>query len=510
MSATTKRVVIIVLGAVALIAAVTGFLFFRSGEGKATTTEATSGEVWTCSMHPQIRMSKPGKCPICEMPLIRAAGTKKKSADEHSQHGPDANIDETHPTFQLSEHARSMASVETVTVERRALTNEMRAVGKIQYNETALAAVVSRVDGYVERLYVDYTGVQVNPGDHLVDIYSPDLVVAQQELLVALSSGASNSSLVEASRLKLLRFGLTEKQVNDLIQNRKVSERVTLFSPIQGTVTEKMVVQKNAVKAGDVLYRLANLESVWVYLDVYEYELAWVRPGQLVEFTSEAFPGETFTGRIWFVNPVLTEETRTVKVLVNISNTDQKLRPGMFVSATIRVPLLANGQPAPTGVEGQFTCPMHPNIIQPEAGKCPICGMELVQIPGNPNQPTEQDREILAVPTLAVLDSGVRKLVYVERARGEYMPVEVTLGPRAGNFYPVLKGLKGGERVVVRGNFLLDSQFQIGGLPSLFYKEGEVAPAGHQHGGNVPTSSNRKPAADEHKNHAPSTTEHKH
>ena len=191
--------------------------------------------------------------------------------------------------LELSDHARAMASVETVPVRRRRLSREIRVVGKVQYDETGLAEVTTRVDGYVERLFVDFTGVEVKRGDRLVEIYSPDLVVAQQELLTALSVSRS-SNLLESSTRKLLRWGVTQGQIDELRQSRKVQERLTLFSPINGTVTEKMVVEQSAVKAGEVLYRLANLETVWVYLDIYEYELPWVQYGQTVDIKSEALP----------------------------------------------------------------------------------------------------------------------------------------------------------------------------------------------------------------------------
>ena len=488
------KVALIVLG-VLVLGALAAFLVSRQGmhDPHAAAGSAT-GAVWTCSMHPQVRMPQPGKCPICEMPLVPAK-TPGKSAS--------ATNGTSEPTLELSDHARAMASVETVPVQRRKLAHEIRAVGKVQYNEAALANITTRVEGYVERLYVDYTGIEVKPGDHLVEIYSPDLLVAQQELLVALDS-QRNASLVESAKRKLLLWGLTQEQVDDLVRDKKVSDRITLFSPIRGTVTEKMVVQKAMVKPGEMLYRLANLESVWVYLDIYESELPWVQYGQLVEITSEAYPGRSWTGRVWFINPVLTEESRTVKVLLNISNEEKKLKPGMYVSAVIRAQLLASGKLAPTGVEGQFTCPMHPAILQAQGGACRVCGMALTQIPGAPATALSEDEQLVpAVPVTAVLDSGVRKLVYVERAKGEFAPVEITTGPRAGDFYPVLSGLKEGDRVVVRGNFLLDSQFQISGLPSLLYKEGQSGAVGHQHGGAAPPpvapASNPKPQPQEQK-----------
>lgn len=399
--------------------------------------------------------------------------------------------------LELSEHARAMASVETTPVRRRKLSREIRAVGKVQYNETGLANITSRVEGYVERLFVDYTGAEVKLGDHLVEIYSPDLVVAQQELLVSLEITRS-SNLVESSTRKLLNWGLTREQVDELVRNRMIHDRVTLFSPIKGTVIEKMVVQKAMVKPGEMLYRLSNLESVWVYLDLYEYELPWVQYGQMAEIKSEAIPGQSFTGRVWFISPVLDEESRTVKVLLNIDNAGQKLKPGMYVTAVIRAELLEGGKPAATGVEGQWSCPMHPLVLKPQAGQCPVCTMALVQIPGVPaTSPADGGQLPLSVPVTAVLDSGVRKLVYVEKSAGQFTPVEIATGPRTDDSYAVLNGLDEGDRVVTRGNFLLDSQFQIRGLPSLFYKEGQAAATGHQHGGHPPPAREVKPAGHE-------------
>lgn len=477
----TKRNLLIALTLIIVASGAALLLNEPSDEGADSTAEA-GGQIWTCSMHPQVRLPKPGKCPICSMPLIPAKpAIKSTSTNEDSG-----------SMLELSEHARAMASVETVPVQRRKMSREIRVVGKVQYNETALANITTRVEGYVERLFVDYTGIEVKVGDHLVEIYSPDLLVAQQELLIALEN-QSNLTLLESAKRKLLLWGLTQEQVDDLVRNKKISDRVTLFSPIQGTVTEKLVVQKAMVKPGEMLYRLANLESVWVYLDLYEYELPWVQYGQMAEISTEAIPGQRFSGRVWFINPVLNEETRTVKVLLNINNTGHKLKPGMYVSAVIRAELLADGKPAPTGVEGKWSCPMHSLVVLPKAGGCPVCQMALVQIPGKPTGvKPEVGQLLLAVPVTAVLDSGLRKLVYVERSKGQFAAVEIITGPRTDDSYPVLSGLSEGDLVVTRGNFLLDSQFQIRGLPSLFYKEGQAA-AGHQHGGASSPSTGASP-----------------
>lgn len=420
--------------------------------------------IYTCSMHPQVRLPGPGDCPICSMPLIPA----NSSINDHLQSG----------TVRLSEHALSMAAVETAVVEPKVLSHLVRAVGKISYDETSLATITARVDGYAERLFVNFTGVEVNKGDHLAEVYSPDLVVAQQELLVA--AGASRSGLLDTTKIKLRRLGLTGEQVSELLEKRKVTERITLLSPIAGTVIVRNVTQNSAFKSGDILYQIANLDSVWSYLDIYESQLPWLRYGQHVTMTTEALPGQTFDGKVSFVSPIVDEETRTIKVPVHIENKAHALKPGMFVSADIHAALSSRGAPAPTGAEGLFTCPMHPQIMRDSAGSCPLCGMDLKKVPGIKG--TGGPERILAIPASAVLDGGNRKLVYVEKSKGIYEGRDVVLGPRADDYFPVIKGLSEGERVAVRGNFLLDSQAQISGAPSLFYPQGASGSFAHQHG----------------------------
>ena len=398
--------------------------------------------------------------------------------------------------LELSEHGQTMANVETVAIERRKLSHEIHVVGKVQYNETGLAEVVTRVDGFVERLFVDYTGVAVQPGDHLVELYSPDLVLAQQEMLIAMK-GVGGSSMVASTTRKLLRLGVTQRQVDELVRSRKIQEWMTLYSPIKGTVTEKLVVQKSAVKSGDVLYRLANLESVWVSLDIYEYELPWIQHGQKAKVKSEAYPGESFTGRVWFISPVLDDKTRTITVLLTIDNTGLKLKPGMFVSGIIHAELGADGRPSASDAAGMWSCPMHPFVLQSNSGRCPVCQMVLVQTPGQTaGEQPESDQKLLAVPVTAVLDSGMRKLVYVEKGKGRFVPVEIVTGPRADAFYPVLTGLSEGDRVAMRGNFLLDSQQQIRGMPSLFSKEGQPGGTGHVHDSPTDPSKERRSPVD--------------
>jgi len=515
----------LVLGIILALAATlaAGYLLGQRTSEAVKAPAAAAGapaaqQVWTCSMHPQVRLDGPGKCPICEMPLV-PAGTAQPS-------GGGA------PQLQLSDHALAMASVETVPVARREMSRDLRAVGKIEYNESSLLTVTARVDGYAEKLFVNVTGVDVKAGDHLMEVYSPDLLVAEQELLIALQDGQSGP-LVETATLKLRRWGLTEQQVSDLINSRRVTDRVTLYSPIAGTVIEKAIIENSFFKAGDVLYRIANLDTVWVYLDIYEYDLAWIRYGQKVELTAEAYPGQLFSGMVTFVEPVLDEQTRTVRVPVHVVNSNHVLKPGMYVSAVVKARLGPDGWAAPTGIEGKFACPMHPQVLQDAAGtcplchmpleqipsaepegahvghnaaaapaeryfcsmkcegektydapgNCPVCGMKLVKVEARQAPGTSADVGPLAVAASAVLDSGTRRIVYVEKGRGMFESREVTLGPRGGDYFPVLAGLAEGERVVTRGGFLIDSQFQITGHASLYYPGGLAVGTAHEHGG---------------------------
>ncbi len=467
---------------IALLAGTVTYLASGSGhESRSAALPSTArpaaadSDAYTCSMHPQVRMDQPGRCPLCGMALVKTTPETEGTRAEGT----------------LSPHALAMANVETTPVARRVLVHELRAVGKIRYNESSLGTVTARGDGYAERLFVDFTGVEIQAGDHLAEIYSPDLLVAQQELLIALAGGgaASQGTLVETAKLKLRRLGLTQAQIQALVEKKQIADRVTLLSPIRGTVIEKMIVQNSSFRAGDVLYRVANLDTVWVYLDIYEYDLSWVRYGQRVRIGAEAFPGREFTGQVTFVQPVVSEETRTVQIPVQIRNVEHDLKPGMFVSAVIEAAIGPDAKAAPTGVEGKYTCPMHVQVLRDRPGVCPICGMSLVEIPGKAARPTDpkphaNDRAVqeagavLAVPASAVLDSGSRRIVYVERSPGRFEPREVVLGARAGDFVPVLQGLAEGERVVTRGGFLIDSQVQIDGQPSLFYPEGLAGASG--------------------------------
>lgn len=450
----------------------------HAGHQERTTSEPT---IWTCSMHPQIRRDGPGKCPICGMDLVpvraSAGGIR---------------------TVSISDSARKLMNMQTVPVQRRYVTAEVRMVGKIEYDETRLARITAWVSGRLERLFVDYTGVQVNKGDHMVQIYSEQLYTAQQELLSAVRSQAAGnrptSRLIEpidlaaSAREKLRLLGLTDKQIQEIEQRGTPSETVTIYSPVGGIVVEKLKQEGDRVQTGDRIYTVADLSHLWVQLDAYESDLAWLRYGQDVEFTTEAYPGEIFRGRIAFIDPVLSEATRTVKVRVNVSNEDGRLKPEMFVRAVVHSQIAAGGRVLDASLAGKWISPMHPEIVKDEPGNCDICGMPLVRAEtlGYITAEPSETAKPLVVPASAVLLTGKRAIVYVQipdAPQPTYEGREIVVGPRAGDYYLVKAGLEEGELVVTNGNFKLDSALQISAKPSMMTPQGGGGGGGHQHGG---------------------------
>jgi Cu(I)/Ag(I) efflux system membrane fusion protein len=437
------------------------------------------GGIWTCSMHPQIRMDHFDRCPICGMDLTPVAADIAGGKELGTDH------------LRLTEHAQQMARVATTQVAKRLLLHEIRTVGRIDFDETRMKQIASRVDGRVDQVFADFPGTKVKENDHLVSIYSPDLVSTQEEFLLASRRQQEQRSLLPnapdlaaSARRRLKLWGLTDQQLDDILASGRAETHMVIYAPIGGTVVEKMVRAGQYVKEGDTLYTIADLGHVWLIVEVYETDLAWVRFGQTVQVTLEADPSASFTGQVGFIEPVLNEQSRTVRVRVILKNDAAKLKPGMFAQALIQVAVMPDGSPAPTGLEGKFACPMHPYVVQDHEGECRVCLMALEQIPGTP-MPAGEPPQVLSVPAEAVLTTGRRRLVYVAHEDGTYQLVEPQLGSRAGDFFPVLGGLEEGDRVVSRGNFLLDSQFQISGKPSLFYPEGMTG-GGHAHGAASP------------------------
>lgn len=453
----------------------------------STHEHETRSEIWTCSMHPQIRQPKPGKCPICGMDLIPVS-------TEEEEVGP--------RQLKLSPTAIKLAEIRTQPVERRYVSTEIRMVGKVEYDETQIGYISSWVPGRIDRLYVDYTGTRVRKGDHLVYLYSPELITAQQELLQSLrtlkkygtgvSEGIKRTAqrTVDAAREKLRLWGLTKQQIRDIEKLGKPDDHLTIYSPMSGIVIHKDAVEGIYVNTGTKIYTIADLSKVWVKLDAYESDLPWIRYGQTVEFETEAYPGEVFKGRIAFIDPVLNPQTRTVKVRVNVANLQYKLKPEMFVRALVHSKLSKTGKVMDPELAGKWISPMHPEIIKDRPGTCDICGMPLVKAEelGYITQSAEEKEAPLVIPASAPLMTGTRAVVYVAVTgkEGTFAGREIVLGPRAGDYYLVKEGLREGEEVVVNGAFKIDSDLQIQAKPSMMSPEGGTPPPGHQHGNSAP------------------------
>jgi Cu(I)/Ag(I) efflux system membrane fusion protein len=477
--------------------ALAGILIGRGCAGRPDTHDAhdpggapeAAVRFWTCSMHPEIQLPEPGKCPKCGMDMI-----------------PVMDSQEDEPTglreLKLSPTAQALAEVETAPVERRFVTTEIRMVGKVDYDEAKLAYLTAWVPGRLDRLYVDYTGVQVKKGDHMVSIYSPELLAAQEELIQAIETVAnlkgSDMSLIKdraadtvvASREKLRLWGLADEQIEEIEKRGTLDDHLTIYSPISGIVIHMNAREGGYVQTGTRIYTIADLSQVWVKLDAYESDLSWVHYGQDVAFETESYPGRTFRGTIAFIDPVLNEKTRTVKVRVNVDNRSGDLKPGMFVRATVRADIAAGGTVFSSKLAGKWISPMHPEIVKDEPGECDICGMPLVSAESLGVVLGDTEKAPLVIPASAPLITGRRAIVYVKSPDkpGVFEGREIVLGQRAGDYYLVLRGLSEGEHVVTKGNFKLDAELQIYAKPSMMTPEGGGGSSGHDHGGSKPAA----------------------
>lgn len=433
--------------------------------------------VWTCSMHPQIRMPEPGLCPICNMELIPLMEEESEAQMTDMRR------------FTTSEAAKALMNIETAMAERRFVTAEIRMVGKIEYDETRVEYITAWVPGRLDRLYVDYTGVPVKKGDHMVYLYSPELLSAQEELIQAAKAVENikrsesdvmrqvTTATLEAAREKLRLWGLTPEQIERIEKHGTASDHITIYSPASGIVVHKNAQEGMYVDTGTRIYTVADLSHVWVKLDAYESDLSWLRYGQEVEFTTISFPGETFKGIISFIDPVLNPVTRTVKIRVDVPNQDGKLKPQMFVKAVVKASVAAGGKVMDPRLAGKWICPMHPSVIKKQSGECDICEMPLVRTEslGYVSVDPDKSKKPLVIPASAALVTGTRAVVYVEVPDTEkptYEGREIVLGPRAGDYYIVRSGLSQGQRVVTKGNFKIDSALQIQAKPSMMTPEG--------------------------------------
>jgi Cu(I)/Ag(I) efflux system membrane fusion protein len=324
------------------------------------------------------------------------------------------------PTITISAEKLQLIGVRTATAEFRSLDKQIRTVGKVEVDETRLAFVNTKVAGWVKKLFIDYTGKEVKKGQPLLSLYSPDLVTAQEEYLLALRSlatgsggiaevQASQQSLLDSAKRRLLLWDIDDEQIAALEKTGKPQTEMTINAPLSGIVLEKMVLDGAYMVPGMNLYKIADLSAVWIIADVYEYEVPLVKVGQQVRVTLPYSSGETLRATVSFINPVLDPMTRTVKVRIVVHNPGLILKPDMFTNVEIMVSSVHR----------------------------------------------------LVIPRSAVLDSGTRQIVYVEKDPGVFEMRNVALGVRGENSVEVLKGIKKGERVVTSGNFLIDSESQL-------------------------------------------------
>lgn len=430
-----------------------------SGEG------AVSGQIFTCPMHPQIRQPRPGRCPICGMELVPVTSAA-------------ANLDEL--AVRIAPAQRRLANIQTAEVQKAPLHAELRSVGAIAIDESRMATIASYIQGRIERLFADYTGVDVAQGDHLAVVYSPQLYAAQVEYLEARKALAGLSpntlaivretqqKLAAGSRHRLVELGMTAEQLQELETSEQARSRLTIYAPIGGTVVEKLAFEGMYVESGEPIYRIADLSTVWLMLELFPEDAARIRFGQKVDAVVQSLPGETLHGRVAFIDPIVDPKKRTVGVRVEFLNEHKRLRPGDYATAVVHLPIGQTGEVYDADLAGRWISPMHPQIIRDEPGSCPICGMELVPTSryGYVDKPVPQPAS-LYVPRSAVLMAGANSVVYVETEPGRFEIRPVTVGPILRDKVVILDGLQAGERVATAGNFLIDSQMQLAGNPSL-------------------------------------------
>jgi Cu(I)/Ag(I) efflux system membrane fusion protein len=363
----------------------------------------------------------------------------------------------------------------------------------IAVDESRQATIAAYIDGRLERLFADYTGVDIAVGTHLAVVYSPQLYAAQVNYLEARRVAAASSALPAVrqaqeamaanTRHYLQELGMTEGQIGQLDREGKAESRLTIYAKQGGTVIEKLAIEGNYIKAGDPIYRIAELSTVWLMLKLFPEDATRIRFGQRVEAIVQSLPGQAFPGRVAFIDRTVDSKTRTVGVRVELPNDQRLLRPGDYAEARINLPIGPQGQVYDADLAGKWISPMHPQIIRDEAGQCPICGMDLVPTSqyGFADAPLPQP-ESITVPRSAVLLAGGNSVVYVETKPGRFEIRPVTVGPILQDKIIILEGLKAGENVATAGNFLIDSQMQLAGKPSLIDPARAIAKAKERKG----------------------------
>ena len=393
-----------------------GWLFFHSPhkieEKQLSIEEVNNATIWTCAMHPQIRMDHPGKCPICGMDLIPLSQASAGNID------PDA--------IRLTKEAAQLASVQTSIVTRQKPVKEVRLYGKVQADERYVQSQTAHMPGRIEKLLVNFTGEQVRSGQPLAIIYSPDLITAQQELLEAAKTRQVQPEIYEAAKDKLRQWKLTDSQIADIENSGIVKDNFELLSNTNGVIIARRVNNGDHVDQGTVLFDVTDLSHVWIMFDAYESDLPFLKNGDRLTFSIQALPGIDFTGNITFIDPVIDPLTRVAKVRLEINNESGRLKPEMFATGIVKANL-------------------------------------------------DQYRNKLVIPRSAVLWTGTRSIVYIKQPdinEPVFKMREIELGPSLGNSYIVVNGLNEGEEIVTNGTFSVDAASQLEGKPSMMNPQG--------------------------------------
>ncbi len=408
---TLKIVLSVVLIGIVIVGGYWAYMHFW-GSGKDTSKK----DVYTCTMHRQIISDHPGQCPICGMDLVLLSSVEKKD-DKSGQDNSGADLH----SVKLSPSQQVLANVRTEKVKTMEFAGEKTFNGYVKINEKNFSHIATPVSGKIVNMYVNFEGQQVSKGERVLEIYSPELVSTQKEYLLAIdnlhqveTSGhhlavEQAESLVDASRRRLLLWEMTEKQMEELARTHEVRNTLTQYSKYSGVVTKKYVHVGHWATAGEDIYDVADLSTVWVIANVYESDMQYIKSGQTAEIYSAAYPDEVLTAKINFINPVFNQDSRTMEVRIDVSNRNFKLKPDMFVKVKINT----------------FA------------------------------------QQTIGVPKNAVIRTGERDFVYIEKEPGVYEPRDINISYEQDGYYAVTSGLKEGEAVVSSGGFLIDSETQI-------------------------------------------------
>jgi Cu(I)/Ag(I) efflux system membrane fusion protein len=440
---------------------------------------ASSDTEYYCPMHPQIIRDRPDKCPICGMPL---------SEHKKGETGSDEGLPPGVRRVQLSPYRMALAGVKTTEVAYRPLVKRIKTVGFVEFDERKLARISARLPGKtrIDKLFVNFTGQMVYKGQPLALLYNPELVVTVQNLLDA--RRVNNRDLERATENRLRLWGIEEDQIKDLSHSIQ-SDRLIIRAPIGGHVIKKYPLEGEYVEEGARLYDVADLSTVWIEAEVYEDEIPFLKAGMPVSAVTKALPSQDFTGKVAFVHPHLDAGTRTLKVRFNIKNPHHELRPGMYGTVTMDVPA-AQLPVFRSALEAQWReRTAVDGLAHALFGTSASTGLPPLLQMIMPFAYLARG-QVLGVPESAVIDTGSRKFVYREAWPGVYDSVEVQLGPRSGDAYPVVRGLQAGDRVVTVGSFLIDAETRLtsGAASTYFGASGATQEERHNAGAQVTPS----------------------